>query len=338
MNKIFYPLSYCILCSSCAFYTMHTGTEKVKSITDIPLQPHQHNIDVFFNADLPTQPFYKVQMIETTAPDNASYEDLLNALRQKAQAIGVDGMIIVDKQQATAYHTVSDAFTVKDTTVYRDRQVATAYQRIAAIGLKYLSNIDYMKTIVKQTIIDLYENGKARKLVVNFDYYGNLLPAEMDKYAVEFYNAHIIPFDAERHLAGNMAGWEYSYDENNKVMGYRLMQGELIYTSAQVQLAVQSNVSFIDYKFFNLSQDKKQPFTLLVYKDEHDKVIQTQLYRRKLLVWKEVITCKENLVVGYSRYAEENGSERLLFKADNYFYSKDDLPLPIQPVANEVKK
>jgi hypothetical protein len=155
---------------------------------------------------------------------------------------------------------------------------------------------------------------------------------------VEFYNTQIIPFDAERHLAGNMAGWEYSYDENNKVMGYRLMQGELIYTSAQVQLAVQSNVSFIDYKFFNLSQDKKQPFTLLVYKDEHDKVIQTQLYRRKLLVWKEVITCKENLVVGYSRYAEENGSERLLFKADNYFYSKDDLPLPIQPVVNEVKK
>ena len=103
MNKIFYVLSLNFLCSSCAFYTLHTGTEKVKSITDIPLQPHQHNVDIFFNAELPTQPYYKVQMIETTAPDNASYEDLLNALKQRAMEIGVDGVIIIDKQQATSY-------------------------------------------------------------------------------------------------------------------------------------------------------------------------------------------------------------------------------------------
>jgi hypothetical protein len=338
MNKISTALFLSVLFSSCAFYALHTGTEKVKSITDIPLQPHQHNVDVYFNADLPTQPYYKVQMVEATAPDNASYEDLLNTLKQRAREIGVDAVIIVDKQQATSYQTVSDAITVRDSTVYRDRQVATAYQRIAGIGLKYYSNIDYMESIVKRTIIDVYENGKTRKLVVNFDYYGNLLPANMDKYAVEFYNNQIIPFDAEQHLAGNMAGWEYSYDENEKVAAYRLSQGETIFTSARLQLAVQANTAFIDYQFFDPSQNKKQLFTLLVYKDENGKVLQTQLYQSNRLIWKEIINYKENLVIGYSRYAVENGSERLLLKADNYFYTKDDLPLPINPIGMGIKK
>jgi hypothetical protein len=328
MNKIFYTIYLSILCSSCAFYALHTGTEKVKSITDIPLQPHQHNVDVFFNADLPTQPYYKVQMIETTAPENASYENLLNALKQRAKELGVDAVIIVDKQQATSYQAID----------YSNRQVATAYQRIAGIGVKYVSQIDYMETIVKRTIIDVYENGKARKLEVNFDYYGNMLPANMDKYAVEFYKANIIPFDAERHLASNMAGWEYSYDENNKVAAFRLMQGELVFTSAKLQLAVQANTAYIDYRFFDPIKDKKQLFTLLVYKDENGKVIQTQLYQHKWLVWKEIINYKENLVAGYSRYAVENEIERLILKADNYYYTKDDLPLPITPTGIEFKK
>jgi hypothetical protein len=184
----------------------------------------------------------------------------------------------------------------------------------------------------------VYENGKVRKLAVNFDYYGNLLPANMDKYAVEFYNAQIIPFDAERHLAGNMAGWEYSFDEYNKVVAYRLTQGELIFTSAILQLQVQANTAYIDYKFFDPTQDKKQLFTLMVYKDENGKVVQTQLYKNKWLVWKEIITYKENLVAGYSRYAVENGSDRLILKADNYFYTTNDLPLPINPTGIEFKK
>jgi hypothetical protein len=338
MNKIFYTLFLSIFCSSCAFYSLHTGTEKVKSITDIPLQPHQHNVAIYFNGDLPTQAFYKVQMIEATAPDYATYEDLLNALKQKAKDIGVDGVMIVDKQQAISYQTVSDAITVRDSTVYRDRQVVTTYQRIAGIGLKYVSNINYMETIVKRTIIDVYENEKAKKLVVNFDYYGNILPNDMDKYAVEFYNNQIIPFDAERHLAGNMAGWEYTIDENNKVAGYRLTQDDLIYTSATLQQPIEASKVFIDYKFFDPAENKKQSFTLFVYKDEYGKVIQTQLYQRNQLLWKELITYKENVVAGYSRYAIQNGSEKLLLTADNYFYSNNDLPTPINPVSIELKK
>jgi hypothetical protein len=58
MNKKFYSLVLLLPVFSCSNYSLYTGTERQKSITDIPLVPHRNNVDVYFNNEQPAQPYY----------------------------------------------------------------------------------------------------------------------------------------------------------------------------------------------------------------------------------------------------------------------------------------
>lgn len=327
MQEKLYPFFIILLLSSCSYYTLYTGTENRKPLTDIPLRPHQNNVDVYFNNETPTQPYYRVVMVDATAPANASYNELLNNLKQHASAAGLDGVIILSKQQATNYSNVTDEIRLKDTTIQQERQVANAYELLSAIGLKYYNNIHYMDTIVKTTIIDLFENGKARKLTINFDYYGNVVDGP-DKYGLEFYKSNIIPFDIERHTKGSMANWEYQRDEIDNVVSFRLKQGEIIYTAATILPGNE-----IQYKFYNPQNATSQHFQLQCLYNVEGILMEKKLYKNNTQLWKEVISYKDNTIAGFRRFALVNGIEVLLLQADNYFYNKDDLPTPLNAIS-----
>jgi hypothetical protein len=141
-----------------------------------------------------------VKVIEATGSSNASYDALLNSLKQEAEDAGLDGVLILEKHQAVEYTDISESRTIKDTTINIQRQDANTYQTLSAVGLKYVANIGCMATIVKSTIVDAHNDGKARKLTVLFDYYGNMLNTT-DKYAAQFYADQIAPFDIQKHDA-----------------------------------------------------------------------------------------------------------------------------------------
>jgi len=293
-------------------------------------------VDVFFNSELPSDAFYKVQVIDAVAPVNASYDELLLVLKQNAQAAGVDGVIIINKEQATQYDNVSDRLELSDTTIYRERQIATSYQRISAIGLKYFKRINYMDSIVKSTMIDEYENGKLRKLYITFDYYGNVVQGN-DKYAGEFYMDNILPFDILRHLSGDVAYWEYYRELDNRVAAFRLKENDVTYVSAAIDPFSTARVITIHYKFLDSGSGKNSKYDLQCFFDSGGRLTEKRLIKKNYLVWKEKIEYLNSVVNGYSRFALVNGEERLLFKANNYFFNIDDLPEPIH-VSGSVKK
>ncbi len=212
MNKTLHILLVVFILQSCSYYTLYSGEEKKKSITDIPLQPHTHNVDIYFKNDKPAKPYYNVQVIDTTAPEKASYEELLNNLKLKAKHVGADGLIILDKDDAVSYSLVSQQTGGRNKFNTINTQQAFPYQRIAAIGLKYAANIDYLPTIVKATMIIVYDSGSVKQAALNFDFYGNAVAEKMDKYSAFYYSANIEPFDIAAHLKGDVAGWEYGYD------------------------------------------------------------------------------------------------------------------------------
>ena len=331
MNKNFYLLIFLLPIFSCSNYTLHTGTEYQKSITNIPLVPHQHNVDVYFNNDQPTQPYYKVKMIDASGPSNASYEALLNTLKQEAAAAGLDGVLVLGKQQAVEYSNISEARTVRDTTINIDRQEANAYQIISAVGLKYAGNINYLDTIVKSTIVDIYEDGKARKLNILFDYYGNLLNAT-DNYAAQFYADDIAPFDIRKHDAASVSGWEYSYDEFNRVFSFRISNTLEVVASAMIERSSSGRINAVQYKIKDPVSKRSIRYTLHCIYNLADRLMEKQLFNKNKLLWVEKINYHENTIAGCSRYNTVGETERLVFKADNYFFSQTDLPKPIDGV------
>lgn len=300
-------------------------------MTNIPLVPHHHNVDVYFNNHQPTQPYYKVKMIDASGSTDASYEALLNTLKQEASAAGLDGVLVLGKQQAVEYSNISESRTVRDTTINIERQEANAYQIISAIGLKYAGNINYMDTIVKSTIVDIFEDGKTRKLSILFDYYGNMLNAT-DNYAAQFFADDIAPFDIRKHDAASVSGWEYSYDEFNRVSSFRISSPLEVVASAMIERNNSGRINAVQYKIKDPVSKKNLRYILQCSYNSADKLVVKQLLRKNKQLWVEKINYNENTIVGYSRYNTIGETERLVFKADNYFFSQTDLPKPIDGV------
>lgn len=319
MNKYFYLLSFCFLFSSCSSYTLYHGTEQKKTITDIPLYGSTDSVDVFFAADAPSAPYYKVQMIE--AVDSVSYttyDQLLVKLKEKAKAAGLDGVIIMDKQQNLHF----------DNDIYIVRQIASTYQQLSAVGIKYVNRINYMNSFVKSTMIDMYGNGEVKKMDFNFDYYGNLLNAN-GQHAREFYDSNILPFDVQKHLKGNVAYWQYARDEGNRIVSFRLTENDVVYVQADVDPFGSSVEMLIHYKILDPRTNKKSKFDLRCSFDADGRLKEKQLLRKNYVVWKETIEYADKAVTGFSRSSIENGQEHLLYKATNDFFSLKDLPKPL---------
>jgi len=317
---------------------LYTGTEHQKSITNIPLVPHHNNVDVYFNSDQPAQPYYKVKVIEATGLSNASFDALLISLKQQAAAEGLDGLLILEKQQAVEYNNISESRTVKDTTINIQRQEANAYQTISAVGLKYVSNIAYMDTIVKSTIIDSYDgDGHARKLYVPFDYYGKRLN-DTEKYAAQFYADFIEPFDIQKHDAASIAGWEYSYDEFNKVFSFRMSDMQQVVASAIVERSNNGRINAVHYKIKDPVSQRNIRYTLLCVYNSSGQLIEKRLFDKDKLLWLEKINYNINTITRYSRFSIAGETERLIFKADNYFYTQTDLPKPVASIITNAVK
>ncbi len=72
------------------------------TLTDIPLLPDgKKNVDVFFNNEVPKEPYYKVRIIEVSSA-YTDYNRLLAALKEKAANEGFDAIQLLSKTQSLA--------------------------------------------------------------------------------------------------------------------------------------------------------------------------------------------------------------------------------------------
>ena len=328
MIKYFYPLLISVFLFSCAAYLPYTGTNQIKSITDIPLKTTAENIDCFFNNQVPPKPFYEVKITEVTGTADASYDELIFSLKNKAKQEGLDGIFILNKQQETRYENLNERITVRDTAVNYYTQLAKPYQKLSAIGIKYVENINYLDTIVKSTGFEFAAGNTIANGSINFDFYGNqtgIINSAFNKY----YADSIEPFEIDKHLQSAVKGWQYKTigEVGSEVIAFQKQAGEIVKVDVKRDY---NDVNKFSCNFFTGLNGKPVKYILKLGKNINGKIIKKTLYQKNTIVWIEEIYYTNNTITGYKRYRFNNDKEEIIFTAANQYFSVNDLPKPIQ--------
>ncbi len=325
MTKNLYYLLFTALLSSCSTYLPYLSVNQVKSITDIPLKASTENIDCFFNNQIPTKSFYRVKITEVTGNASASYDELIISLKNKAKQEGLDGVMIVDKKQENAYENLNKKITVRDTSVSYYTQMATPYQKLTAIGIKYVENINYLDTIIKSTSFKFGNNNTPVNNIANFDFYGNLIGGT-DVEFNKWYTDSIQSFELDKHLLLAVKGWQYKTIDANSNIVIAFKKETRDYLNAAVKRDYNDVNKFAFSLFSNGPINKPDKFVLKLEKNAEGKIVKKILLQKQTIIWVEEIFYTNNTIAGYKRYRFNGGKETLIFEASNQYFSVNDLP------------
>lgn len=326
MIKNIYPLLlFSAFLFSSSTYLPYSSTNQVKSITDIPLKASTENIDCFFNNQIPTKPFYRVKITEVTGDANASYDELIISIKNKAKQEGLDGVLILDKQQENAYENLNQKINVRDTSTTYYTQLAKPYQKLTAIGIKYIDNINYLDTIVKSTNFELGKNNKNVNSTANFDFYGNRIEGSNLEFN-NWYTDSVEPFEIDKHLLLSVKGWQYKTIDasSSEVMAFKKETGDII--KAEVKRDFNDVNKFSCNLFSNGPINRPDKYVLKLEKNTRGKIVKKTLYKKNVIIWVEDIFYTNNAIAGYKRYRFNEGKEEIIFIASNQYFSVSDLP------------
>jgi hypothetical protein len=324
MTKNIYPLLITAFLFSCSTYLPYSSTNQVKSITDIPLKASTTNIDCFFNNQIPAKPFYRVKITEVTGDANASYDELIISIKNKAKQEGLDGVLIVDKQQENAYENLNQKINVRDTSVNYYTQLAKPYQKLTAIGIKYIENINYLDTIVKSTSFELGNNNTKGNSTVNFDFYGNRIEGNSLEFN-NWYTDSIEPFEIDKHLLLSVKGWQYKTIDasSSEIIAFKKQVGDVVKIDVKRDYNDANKFSF---QFLSSLVSKPIKYLLKLEKNAQGKIVKKILYKKNTIIWVEDIFYTNNSIAGYKRYRFNEGKEEIIFTASNQYFSVSDLP------------
>ncbi len=175
----FYALLFSILTLP-ALAQKHIVPEPFRSpgtLHPIPLAYTGRLPDIYLPGDSIKKLHVRTHIVEVISFKSVSTNDMIDLLRQKAQAQGLDGVAL---QQLVTLIPVPDGLSYS----------------LVGIGLKYLDNISYIDTILRQRVITRYlPNGLQDKTaLLDFDWHGNLLTS-MNSEDVRFYADSMSMFD-----------------------------------------------------------------------------------------------------------------------------------------------
>ncbi len=113
-----------------------------QQLVDIPLLPHQQNVEIFLqNETPPDSDYYKVVGLEVFAP-YASFNALLTQMKRRAQEAGVDAVLLLDQQEGGVPPNI-----------------------LRGIGIKYRRNLNYVQYHLKLKDVYAYQPNGDTSLV-----------------------------------------------------------------------------------------------------------------------------------------------------------------------------
>ena len=194
MKNLFLLFSLSILLSGCfsaypQYFSEYSGNTDKKLFTNIPIKPSGKKVEIIFPGEAPpTEPYIKVDVIEVQG--GGTTKQLIEDLQYNAQIRGIDALMILSNNNITEY----DEFNTYTS------------QKIAALGIKYIKNIDYLDECAHHlNVIKL--NSKTNKYdtvaIIKTGWDGRLIEIEKGK---EIYWHFLFDFSLE-HLA---------YEKNSK--------------------------------------------------------------------------------------------------------------------------
>ncbi|MBI1780275.1 MAG: hypothetical protein HYR66_02755 [Sphingobacteriales bacterium] len=326
LSKFTSSLFVTVLFISCNNYYTYNEFQHKPSITDIPLKQVTGKMDLYFNNERPVQPFYKIKIVEVMGRPYTSYNEMLALLKQKALEEGMDGIIYLDSKQETGYSDVSETVYLKDTTTSINRQVANPYQRMTGIGLKYVSTINYLDTIVKKSTVKLYGNNIPNdSFSIRFDWHGNVWNDYVSTSFQKYYQ-QVLPYDIVKAYETWGKGWSISTEPGTgKLLSKRFQLNTYDIIHYQYYYATDGLIDYVKVKTDMPSVTTNMGNVYLNF-DRRGLLNEKKLVLKKSVIWREKFVYDEK-----DRCAKiirtAGNSDKVLLTIENEFFSNSDLPV-----------
>lgn len=276
--------------------------------TKIPTPPHKHEVDIFFTHELPVkEPYFRTTMVEVQGGNN--YNELIVKLREKAQLLGVDGVIIVEKD----------------------------FDYLAGIGIKYNKNItqifDTLNVIKKISIIPI--DTKTISGDVLFDIDGKLKEGQQEG-LIGYFIENVFNYDFKFLVEDKSLRWKESTDFYGRLGERKLYKNFSEYgypTDKQkvVRFNYDDKNGKLQYITINEKEDNQtdewRKEKLIPNYDDKNNLTELKVYWKDVLVRHEKLfydTKKRLIMADWSRF--EKGVEVPFLRVDYQYYQAADLP------------
>jgi hypothetical protein len=276
--------------------------------TKIPTPPHRHEVDIFFTHELPIkEPHYRTSMIEVQGESN--YNILIIKLKEKAQLMGADAVIIIEKD----------------------------FDYLAGIGIKYTKNnsqiFDTLSIIKKVSIIPI--DNKTISGDVLFDIDGKLKEGQPDG-LIGYFIENVYHYDFKFLVEDKSPRWKESTDMYGRLKERKLYKDVTDYGVPIDKLKVlRFNYNEKTEKLENITvNDKEEDGSdewrkekLVPINDEKGNLIELKVYWRDIIVRRQKVfyDAKKRLIMAdWSRF--EKGVEVPFLRVEYKYYQLEDLP------------
>lgn len=308
------------LFTACSVYTPGQYLNPTaNSLSNIPLRPHTNDVDVYFNNEKPSTPYYRIKMVEVQGDPLLSSDEMLRRLKEQAKREGIDGLLITDigKQSNT-------------TTTLPVGDGVIAYQKLVALGLKYKNRMDYVNQILKEQIVKLWpdDDPAPKQFSIYFNLNGQPLPFK-DEFTKKFFNYELYCFEDENTVHAPLINWTYNLDTLNHFFAKKMIENNVTLIQSRFQLVGDDNLG-ATIKIRRPGSEAFDQFELERYYGNSSPLpYERKLRKRKAKTydWEEEITYKKDgLPNTIKRYRIINGRRLLYFEIENIYHTANDLP------------
>lgn len=201
---------------SCIGYHSASSNER---ISDIPTQPHQEEVQLFFSGEWPKEEYVKIAALEVSGNEATSYVQLVKWLRQRAQLYGADAVVVQDKNVVSDVASYNKSISTYNTSL------------LQGIAIKYKKNLD-LGLMPKRQELQLYSletNSFHPLLNLQLGISGNVREQEaLQPQAQEYYNRFVRRYSEQHLLKEQGEGWIQKKQEGYVVARQQVQYGIIL--------------------------------------------------------------------------------------------------------------
>ncbi|MFW5700055.1 MAG: hypothetical protein ACOCWM_00060 [Cyclobacteriaceae bacterium] len=328
-TKLFLFLTVAFIFSSCApnkFYSR-------KWLGDVPARVSQAPIQIFYPTDpLPKKPYFEVLRMDVALKGARTSKKLVEELQKSALFEGVDAVIVLDASNDTLAYTQNrmipdfDLFD-NDPNISEGYINGVFYEMISGIGIKYLHNIDYMNSLIKNEELYLvHDTLNAPYLLANIDYYpsGSVKDfRSIHPRAENLFVQHIKPYARYYLLYDQNGKWHEWFVENRLTRREKYRLDDWMVKRVNVYYDTFHKEQRIVIRY----NEGKFPYTEVIKLIREDGKVHKRVIDRHNdhdLIEKYTYDSQNN-IIARDIYQLVNGEEKHFFKSIFSYYSKEDL-------------
>lgn len=300
---------------SCIGYYPASTNER---ISDIPTQPHQEEVQLFFSGEWPKEEYVKIAALEVTGSETTSYVDLVKRLRKRAQQYGADAVVVQEK------NIMSDV----SSSVYNRTVSTDNTSQLQGIAIKYKKNLD-LSLMPKQQELQLY-NVETRSfqplLNLQLSVGGDVKEQEaLQPQATDYYNRFIKRY-SEHHLVKEKGNNWIEKEQEGYVVARQQMKNGILLKKVDIEYNKARRITKIQVEEPSASQQEVEPEVINYTYNEAGQLVSRHIMHGKMPYMLEEYTYDgSGKVEQVQLYAAKPEGKEPFLKSSFAYYTLEDI-------------